>query len=316
MIYRNIKKAIFGFSDKKTGEKLRKFFKKHTGKDIDFNSIEHYSENFKLLAFDIPLKDFIPIGITAALVCPGLKFHGPVEEFISWYENKYLIFKDVEIIKHIPHASVEFPNIYKGVEHLVFGKNYKRDNYKMSDLFVDELFSNIPGVEVKAKYSRLYCDVEKYKDNSKEEMARFGQGYIYTKNYLGEEYIRHKKINKVDIDKDVDSYYDEHHKKLTQETKRIIKSGKKVLILDLHSFNEEQAIAINKEGPFPDICIGINENVDKKILYFIIDEIKKKGYSYQINYPYSGSIIPNDLNKTELKKVCSIMIEVNKKLYL
>ena len=199
MIYRNIKKAIFGFSDKKTGEKLRKFFKKHTGKDIDFNSIEHYSENFKLLAFDIPLKDFIPIGITAALVCSGLKFHGPVEEFISWYENKYLIFKDVEIIKHIPHASVEFPNIYKGVEHLVFGKNYKRDNYKMSDLFVDELFSNIPGVEVKAKYSRLYCDVEKYKDNSKEEMARFGQGYIYTKNYLGEEYIRHKKINKVDI---------------------------------------------------------------------------------------------------------------------
>ena len=44
--------------------------------------------------------------------------------------------------------------------------------------------------------------------------------------------------------------------------------------------------------------------------------IKDKGYSYQINYPYTGSIIPNGLTKKELENVYSIMTEANKRIYL
>lgn len=55
---------------------------------------------------------------------------------------------------------------------------------------------------------------------------------------------------------------------------------------------------------------------DQRILNTIIKEIKDKGYSYQINYPYTGSIIPNGLTKEELANVSSIMIEVNKRIYL
>ena len=242
-----------------------------------------------------------------------------LDGFIFWYENNYLGFKDVEIIKHIPHSSTDFPAGYEHhALHFMFGGDYKIQNYKLSDLFVDTLFSDIKGIEVKAKYSRLYCDVERYKDNEKEPMAKLGQGYIYEKNiFNGRSYVRKLNYCGNKLWDGIDSYYDEHHKRLTDETKKILENGKKVLILDLHSFSDEQAELIGKVGPFPDICIGLNDTkYDQRILNVIIKKIKDKGYSYQINYPYSGSIIPNNLTESQMKNVSSIMIEVNKRLYL
>ena len=320
-MFENVNKVLFGFEDKKTGDKLRVFFKKHTGRDVDFNSIKQYKSGFKLLLFSIPLETVTTLGITCANGYPARKFTGPVQEFVDWYEEEYLVFKDFEIIKHIPHSSLDFPDLYQDdrelFKQIAFGKNYKINNFKMADLFVDQLFEWIPGVEVMAKYSRLYCDVEKYKDDSLEPMSKYGQGYVYTVSFDGEKLRRHIKHNGVDLDGDVDEYYDEHHQKLTSETKKVLSKGKKALILDLHSYSDEQAKLIGKEEPFPDICIGINEsNYDQRILNWIIKKIKDKGYTYRINYPYSGSIIPNGLTKEELQNVHSIMIEVNKRLYL
>ena len=84
-----VTKAIFGFIDKETGEKLSKFFKKHTGKDVDFNQVQHYKNGFKLLLFSIPLDKFETIGITATNGYPAAKF-SKLEDFINWYENNYL----------------------------------------------------------------------------------------------------------------------------------------------------------------------------------------------------------------------------------
>lgn len=245
-------------------------------------------------------------------------YQDDLKGFIFWYENKYLGFQDVEIIKHIPHASLEFPEGYDNHSLRFIYGNYKIENYKQADLFVSDLFTDINGVEIKAKYSRLYCDVERYKDDEKEPMAKIGQGYVYTKSIYSERrYWRHLIYNGKDLAEDIDQYYNEHHKKLTDETKKILASGKKVLILDLHSFSNEQAELIGKEGPFPDVCIGLNDTeYDQRILNVIIKKIEDKGYSYRINYPYSGSIIPNGLTKSQLKKVVSIMIEVNKRIYL
>lgn len=247
------------------------------------------------------------------------RFMNKLDEFIFWYENEYLGLKDVEIIKHIPHASLDFPKEYDERSlWLIYGLDYKIQNYKLADLFVDELFSNIPGITIKAKYSRMYCDVERYKDDDKEPMSKYGQGYIYTKNiFNGRTYLRKLTSNGVNLLDGLDEYYDEHHHRLTKEVKNILSKGKKVLVLDLHSFSEELVLKLGKNAPFPDICIGLNgEHYDKRIVNVIIDRIKKKGYTYQINYPYEGSIIPNGLTKKELDNVYSIMIEVNKRAYL
>ena len=320
-MYENVNKALFGFKDRKAGDKLRAFFKKHTGRDVDFNGIKHYTSGFKLLLFSIPLGSVSTLGITCANGYPAAKFTGPVQEFIDWYEKEYLVFKDFEIIKHIPHASLEFPPSYQDELKLskmfAFGKNYEINNFKMTDLFVDQLFEWIPGVEVKAKYTRLYCDVERYKDDNLEPMSKYGQGYVYTISYSGENLLRHFACNGVDPDGDVDKYYDAHHTTLTKEVRKILKKKKKVLILDLHSYSDEQAKHMEKEPPFPDVCIGLNEGFEnKEMLDAVIRRIEEKGYSYQINYPYSGSIIPNGLTESEMKNIESIMIEVNKRIYL
>ena len=85
-------KVIFGFGDTDTGNKLREFYLKHTGKDIDFNQIKHYCDGFKLLVFDLPLGKFTQVGITAALCAPKdvFKFHGNIDQLIYWYEHEYL----------------------------------------------------------------------------------------------------------------------------------------------------------------------------------------------------------------------------------
>ena len=227
------------------------------------------------------------------------------------------ILKDTIIIKHIPHSSLLFPEDYDD-DNLkrIYGLDYKIQNIKLADLFVDYLFKDIKGIEIKAKYSRMHCDVEKYRDNKKEIMSKYGLGYIYTKNIFNNKpYHR----NLIQDKKDIDTYYDNHHRRLTNETKKILSKGQKVLILDLHSYSDEQALLIGKQGPFPDICIGINDNdnqIDQRLLNLIIKIIKDYGYTYQINYPYRGSVIPNNLTPQERDHVSSIMIEINKRVYL
>ena len=85
-------KVIFGFADRYTGNKLKEFYLKHTGREVDFNSIQHYRDGFKLLVFDLPLGKFIQVGITAASCAPKdvLRFGGSVNELIYWYEHDYL----------------------------------------------------------------------------------------------------------------------------------------------------------------------------------------------------------------------------------
>lgn len=309
-MYEVINKAIFRLDDIKDMYSLNRFYKKHVGKDFDFNCFDPNS----LLSLSIPLGEISTFGKSRLKT----KSNKGVEDFINWYENNYLLYKDYKIIKHIPHSSLNFPSIYKEfIKRSVFGNDYPVTNFKMTDLFVDKLFAKLPGIEIKAKYSRLYCDLERYKDDEKEIMSKIGQGYIYTKSLDGKSFNRHLYINGLDIDKDIDSYYENHHNHLLKETRSILKQGKKVLILDLHSFSNEQATFLGKKPPFPDICIGINKDFsNRKLLNDVIKRIEQKGYSYQINYPYEGSIIPNGLSLQERKNITSIMIEVNKRIYL
>ena len=218
-----------------------------------------------------------------------------------------------KVLLHIPHTSLRLPKIfYKG---LLISKDILRQyNLKMSDIYVDYLFKDIKGKRIKAKYSRLFCDVEKFKDDSIEFMSKYGQGVIYTHSYDGTLFHQHNDEYK----KRVYKYYDRYHKKLDIISKRLLSKNNKLLILDIHSFSDEQAIK-HHESPFPDICIGVEKDYyDEEILQSIIGKIESLGYTYKINYPYKGSIIPNEIfNNPKYKgRVISIMLEINKRIYI
>lgn len=219
----------------------------------------------------------------------------------------------MKILLHIPHTSLKAPkSFYKSL--LISKTEFRKYNLKMSDINIDYLFSDIKGKRIKPKYTRLYCDVEKFKDDSKEFMSRYGQGVIYTHTYDNILFHHHDDKYK----KRVYKYYDKYHKKLDKTARRLLSKNNKLLILDIHSYSDELAIC-HHDVPFPDICIGIeNDYYDKELLDYIINIINKKGYTYQINYPYTGSIIPNSIfnNPKYKNRVISIMLEVNKRIYL
>ena len=79
----------------------------------------------------------------------------------------------LKVLLHIPHTSLRLPKIfYKGL--LISKEELRKYNLKISDLEVDYLFKDIKGKRIKAKYSRLFCDVEKFKDETQEFMSKYG----------------------------------------------------------------------------------------------------------------------------------------------
>lgn len=222
-----------------------------------------------------------------------------IDEFVD--EN------NLKVVMHFPHSSLDVPkSFYDDVE---IDLNYfQKINIKMSDVLLLDLFKNWNYEKIIAPYSRLYVDVEKYWDDKKETMAKYGMGAIYIKDLNGNKL--HNKTREFVLK--AKKYYDRHHKKLSTACD----VEQDVLILDIHSFNYEMSrFATNKEY-LPDICIGVNNDESKndKLLNRVKLWCKANGISYRINYPYKGSILPNKTSKKN--KVYSLMLEINKKWYL
>lgn len=193
------------------------------------------------------------------------------------------------IILNIPHSSLNLST------HAWTGDIQKEVN-KWTDFYTDELFApktiygNVKTVIF--PYSRFFCDAERLLNDPLEEK---GQGIYYTDfNNC------HREKTSVAYFEAMSAWY-EHQRKLS---KRITPNS---IVIDCHSFPTELA-------PDVDICIGFNEDWSKPNLKFIelvASFFESYGYKVKLNNPYGNSITPHhDFQYS------SIMIEVNKKLYM
>ena len=82
------------------------------------------------------------------------------------------------MILHIPHSSTD--TIDKE-----FQCNLELEQERMTDVDTDILFDHSDVTKVIFPISRLICDVERFEDNSMEEMASKGMGVCYTTNSFG-----------------------------------------------------------------------------------------------------------------------------------
>ena len=212
-----------------------------------------------------------------------------------------------KFIIHIPHSSLKVPKEFRG-RLLVDDEYFEKENIFMSDYKIDEFIpKDYPNI-VKFNYSRMFCDVERYLDDSKEEMSKYGMGAIYTRDSNNKKFI---KLNKEYRQFVIDNYYKKHHNNLDLMVEKLLNKYNDCFIIDLHSFSDEFVNKMFNKNNNPDICIGINKsNYDIDLLEKTINHFSSYGYSVMINYPYSGSIISN-----KYPSVKSIMIEVNKRVY-
>lgn len=204
--------------------------------------------------------------------------------------------KKRNIVLNIPHASINgvFDPQYGGWPCNQYFVNDCLN--KWTDWYTDFLFSTLSKQKnvstVVFPYSRFVCDAERLKNDP---LEKIGQGIIYTEHG----YHKRNPMNKKQI-RNTMRLWKKHQKLLKKE----IKSENTVLI-DCHSFPSDMSDC--------DICIGYNNDwsYNEKIVNGIVKIFKDRGYTVEINKPYSNSITPK-----KTFHYTSVMIEVNKRVYM
>ena len=216
--------------------------------------------------------------------------------------NKYIL--------HIPHSSTYVPD-YSG--YLVPKEKIQDEINFLTDWATDKIFdvSNIDKIVV--PFSRVFCDVERFYDEQEEMFAK-GAGIAYTKLDSGEDL---RKVSKALKQKILKEYYEPHHRTLDKITHQKLEKHGEAIIIDCHSFSSTPLKReFNQSKVRPDICIGTDNfhtpaSLTKKYQEFF----RAQGFQVAINQPYVGTIVPTKYYKKD-QRVKSIMIEINKKLYM
>lgn len=216
--------------------------------------------------------------------------------------------KDMYIL-HIPHSSTYLPSFYNYEENVV-----NDEINKLTDWATDEIF-NVEDVDkIVCDFSRVYCDVERFHDDNLEIMSEIGRGFYYTKTDNG---ITLRSENLDDKKFVYENYYLPHHTLLNNLVSNKLEKYNNVIIIDCHSFSD---IPFNtdliKDNNRPDICIGTDDfHTPKELENKIVDFFKRYNFLVGINNPYSGTMVNNNSYLID-KRVNSIMIEINRKLYM
>lgn len=216
-----------------------------------------------------------------------------------------------QLILHIPHSSTNIP-IKDG--YIVSEEILENEIIKLTDWYTDDLFYSKDDISVIAEFSRIFCDPERFADDSQEIMANYGMGVLYKKSDDG------KVIREVDSDlrkKILDNYYWRHHIKLNQEVEKQLITKGKAVIIDCHSFPSTPFLRdLDQTSERPDFNIGTDPYHTPDYLIETSKEFfAKKGYTLGIDWPYKGSLVPLKYYQ-KTKSVESIMLEINRALYL
>jgi N-formylglutamate amidohydrolase len=106
--------------------------------------------------------------------------------------------------------------------------------------------------------------------------------------------------------------YDKHHERLTLAVDKALENHALCLIIDGHSFPDDPYFG----DDLPDFCIGTDAyHTPDSLTQAAVNTIRTHGYTVEVNRPFSGSIVPMSRYGKD-KRVLSLMIEVNRRLYL
>lgn len=88
------------------------------------------------------------------------------------------------------------------------------------------------------------------------------------------------------------------------------------VIIDCHSFPSiPLPTEVDSQVSRPDICVGTTtHNTPSWLEDAVLNGFRKQGYRCESNAPFSGSMVPSNFEGDP--KVVSVMIEINRDLYL
>lgn len=184
----------------------------------------------------------------------------------------------------------------------------------MTDSYTDELFDIANISKLVFPVNRLICDVERFRNEKDEEMTKQGMWVCYNST---SNLSPLKKVSKKHKKEILEKYYDKHHHYFNKLTEQKLKQFGKCLIIDAHSFSSTPLpYELHAKITRPDICIGTdNFHTPQEVIEYFYKSFINAGYKVCINNPFCGTIVPLKFYSKN-KAVSSVMIEVNRSLYM
>lgn len=217
------------------------------------------------------------------------------------------------MILHVPHASRSVPAHVRD-QFLLSDRELSAELNLLTDAFADELFSCEGAAMVRFPLSRLVVDVERLPDDAMEPMSVVGMGMIYTRTAHGRPLRRALRPEEVEALRLV---YDAHHARLSELVAEELARSGTALLIDCHSFPSRPLPCDQDQStPRPHFCLGTDkDHTPEGLARAIAAELRALGYSVGLNRPYAGTMIPAVFSGAD-RRVVSIMIEVNRSLYM
>ena len=220
------------------------------------------------------------------------------------------------LVVHIPHSSALIPTDDRSAL-LLTDQALQQELLVMTDWFTDELFAVPPGVArtVAFPVSRLVLDPERFLDDAQEPMVKQGMGVIYERT-SAQVQLRYgpSPTERAAL---VDGYYHPHHEALTSAVADSLADHERCLIVDGHSFSSVPLPhEFDQDPDRPDICIGADGfHTPADLIEQTAALFREVGWRVEVNRPFAGAIVPL-AHYGQDRRVSSIMIEVNRRLYM
>lgn len=220
------------------------------------------------------------------------------------------------LLLHIPHSSLTIPKAVRDML-CVSDAELERELLRMTDRYTDILFDlpTITNHSIIYPVSRLVVDPERFEDDEKEPMAAVGMGVIYTAT--SQKTLLRTQPDVCERTELLDAFYHPHHRRFTEAVAELLNEAGQALIIDCHSFaSRPLPYELNQENDRPDICIGTDSfHTPNWLLDSVREAFQMLGYSVAVDHPFAGTIVPMAYYHQE-PRVLSIMIEINRKLYM
>ena len=218
------------------------------------------------------------------------------------------------MILHVPHSSPTIPEEFRS-QFILPQSELDAELARSTDWYTDELFSFAAARTVHFPISRLVVDPERFEDDLTEPMSAVGRGVIYSCTSEGRPLRR--SLTPQERSSILESYYHPHHSRLTEAVRSELEETGSSLITDAHSFPPIPWGVEPSQGlQRPDFCIGTDPyHTPGQLAVLARRHLSSLGYSVRENDPYGGSLVPMEFYQRE-PRVASIMIEVNRSLYL
>ena len=214
------------------------------------------------------------------------------------------------VVIHVPHSSTHIPKDFLD-QFITTAGRLKVIHEAIVDHDTDKMASAL-GRVIAFPYSRLLIDVERFIDDSVEEMAEIGMGAFYSVDH--ELLQMRREITAQERDALFEIYVS-HHQRLEEAVDDALETFNRCLLIDLHSYSAARLPYERSGGERPQLCIGTDEGHTPRDLINLVTEIAEEhGYQTAINTPFAGTLVPLKHYRHDTR-VESVMLEWRKDLY-